>query len=966
MFGKLKFILISLTLIVIVNKRIFANCDSLSIVQNIQSAKEFRKANQTDKSLNLLTSLLLTCKDSVEKYISLKSFINHRIGVNHFVNSNYPAAIQFYKTAYNIRSSKLPSNHEDVCKSQNNLAWAYYYNGNYEKAVETFENLTNKEIKNKKDLNKYYNGLAESLNAIGDIDRAIECINKAIRSFEEMKDTFNLIVSYNDRGKMQSKRKELDLSILDFEKVLALTNGRNLYNYEINAINNIAIRLNEKKNYQEAIKYLNRAEKVNQSYKKDSTKTAANYNNLAIAYNGLSKYNIALDFAKKNLDLRQKIHNTAYHPDIALGHETIADVYLKKNQYDKALYHYHQSILTLIPSFKDQNVAKNPSISVYVIHAKTNCINPIAYKGETFLKMYQKDQKLEHLEKAMDTYLTLDSLLIDIKQNFQEDGSKFLIAEEAFSFYEKAIYTAFQLYKKTTDEKYKKILIDLFEENKASVFYDGLQTKNATQYGNVPKKIIKQENLLAKKISAFEKKAYDKPENTAFKDSIFELKKDRKKLIDNIESISPKYYQLKYQNTNLEANLIQKELADDQILIEYFLGDSTLYTIALTPSKFEVFQKPIPKNFRPAFNDFLASISIWESQSSEQTERIYLEYGYFFYELLLSEPIKFVNNENLKRITIVPDGILGYLPFEILLETKYQGNWIDRDLPLVIKKYAFNYLVSSRQAFKSTYQSTLKAKYGFAGFGCDYSKNNADHNYSDANNKRSTSLSKLPFAVEEIEKIKKDIGGRTWTNDDATISNFMTYAKDYGIIHLSLHGSLNEDNPMFSHFVFSKGKDTDKDNYLYASDLYNMELSAELAVLSACNTGQGTLKKGEGIMSLSRGFAYAGCPSLVMNLWSISDHSSFDIMSKYYNNLKEGMTKDVALQKAKLYYINNNAAFATPIYWASLIAVGDDQPIDPKLFSKNRDINPWLLSLAGLSSLLILFFMLKKKSKKES
>ena len=104
-----------------------------------------------------------------------------------------------------------------------------------------------------------------------------------------------------------------------------------------------------------------------------------------------------------------------------------------------------------------------------------------------------------------------------------------------------------------------------------------------------------------------------------------------------------------------------------------------------------------------------------------------------------------------------------------------------------------------------------------------------------------------------------------------------------------------------------------------------------LVTLSACNTGTGKLQHGEGIMSLSRGFVYAGVPSIVMTLWDVQDNSSSEIMKKYYTYLQMGYSKDNALRKSKLDFLENtNMLKAHPYYWSAYIVTGDSSPIVTK------------------------------------
>ena len=192
----------------------------------------------------------------------------------------------------------------------------------------------------------------------------------------------------------------------------------------------------------------------------------------------------------------------------------------------------------------------------------------------------------------------------------------------------------------------------------------------------------------------------------------------------------------------------------------------------------------------------------------------------------------------------------------------------------------------------------------------------------------------------------------------ASEANFKAKASDFGILHLAMHAFTVDQNPLFSRLIFTPASDTTEDNFLHAIELYNMKLHAQMTVLSACNTGLGAVKKGEGIMSLSRAFAYAGVPSLVMSLWSVPDKSTSSIMVDFYKGIKEKRPKDEALRTAKLNYLKQTKVdeLTHPFYWAGFIPVGDMTPVESSTNSLWYLIPMILLGILG-----IVLFMRKGK-----
>jgi CHAT domain-containing protein len=163
---------------------------------------------------------------------------------------------------------------------------------------------------------------------------------------------------------------------------------------------------------------------------------------------------------------------------------------------------------------------------------------------------------------------------------------------------------------------------------------------------------------------------------------------------------------------------------------------------------------------------------------------------------------------------------------------------------------------------------------------------------------------------------------------------------------------------MYSKLVFTPEIDKKEDGLLNTYELFNMNLHAELAILSACNTGSGTLQAGEGILSIARGFFYAGVPSVVMTLWSVEDNSSALLMELFYKHLTEGLAKDEALRQAKLDYLKQSDQLTSyPYYWAGYVNIGDNAPLE---ISRNKYLN-YILIFSALILILASFYFIKRK-----
>jgi len=223
-------------------------------------------------------------------------------------------------------------------------------------------------------------------------------------------------------------------------------------------------------------------------------------------------------------------------------------------------------------------------------------------------------------------------------------------------------------------------------------------------------------------------------------------------------------------------------------------------------------------------------------------------------------------------------------------------------------------------------------------------------------------LCDLNWTKQEVNGIDNLLRGKVFLSDDASEANFKKYAPSSRIIHLATHTIINERQPIYSYLAFSPKDTLSEDGKLFAYELYNMELNTDLAILSACNTGGGKLVRGEGVMSLARGFRYAGCSSIAMSLWPVDDKSTSLIMTDFYAELVRGSSKDEALRTAKLNYLREAGEFkSAPYYWAGFVLIGNTSPV--KLRTEQCHWH-WIIPFIILVIISAFFFKKKFRSRK--
>ena len=307
-----------------------------------------------------------------------------------------------------------------------------------------------------------------------------------------------------------------------------------------------------------------------------------------------------------------------------------------------------------------------------------------------------------------------------------------------------------------------------------------------------------------------------------------------------------------------------------------------------------------------------------------------------------------LSKSNLKRLLIVPDGNLSYIPFESLLTIQVGQQIRDySNLPYLLNDYAVSYSPSVSIMLAS--QNSNNSNHRYLGFAPNY----ADEVYSDVRQK----LSSLQYNEPEVEFAADLFNGKSWTGSSVTEETLKSNVSNAGILHLAMHGEVEDEHPLLSKLFFNNS--SENDGILHTYEIYNMTIPAQLVILSACNTAKGKWLRGEGILSLERAFQYAGSNSLVSTLWTVDDAASAKLTQAFLQNIKDGQTKDIALQQAKLQYIQNaTSENLHPFYWSSFKLTGNTKPLE------GSSLNNYLYFGLGMCALIFFAVVYFRKTKK--
>lgn len=657
--------------------------------------------------------------------------------------------------------------------------------------------------------------------------------------------------------------------------------------------------------------YLKEFEKASEILKKvksfytkyNSKENIENYENLKTSIlKELKEYPLAIKMYKKQID---KINSKKQKDQLVLAsiYENIGDIFNLTSKYDSAHFYYDLSISNyLINSESIEEALKNPNS---IINTPINLIGCLEQKANAFKSEFLATQDFKKLEKTLELYKSIDEIFDKSRKDYNQEQNKLYWIKKAKQVLNQAVDNSIELYYKTNDSKHLESAYRYASKSKAILLKEGSFFLDA-MHSLLPDSIIKKENILVSNINKEIRKIKETNNHNRL-DSLYAIYQNKKsiyeKFISSLEEEFPEYHKAKFTSIQpFTLKEVQIELNEVQQVLDYYVGKDSIYCFSIDKNNLKIKSQIKEKEFTTNLNELRIQL-----ESSDQVSENLNDY---FFQKLIGELI----NKGTKEILILPDEEINSIPFEAI---KQGGEYL-------IVKYAISYMYSNNQVQNRTQNSNAK---NYLGLGTNYSdnlKNNINENFINQN----INLNSLNFATKEIELSSKYWNGEVHLNSAASKAKFIEKANNFNIIHFALHGIINNENPEYSSIVFD---DRSNNNILRAEELYKIRLKNQLAILTSCNSGNGKLFKGEGVKSLARGFAFAGCPSVVSSLWSAYDKPTTEIITQFNKHLSEGDNKSVALQKAKIHYLNN--AYETRISaknWANLILIGDVQPISIK------------------------------------
>lgn len=694
------------------------------------------------------------------------------------------------------------------------------------------------------------------------------------------------------------------------------------------------------------------------------------YGNLGISYAQVGDFETAEIYFRKNISIKKNIYGT-HNPDLALAYGNLVILLNMMKRYEDALKASQQSFNANTKDYEgsDYSLDLVPIIQENKLLDPLNAIGNLSNRSRIFYTLYGKKKDLNYLKQAHQTILAQIEILDKVK-NELSDEDKVALLNIDFMPFTLGVQYAEELYQITQEKKYLEDAFQLAERSRDAILTSALSTKKALNFGGVPDSLILKENQLRKDISKLNKKRLSVKRSDVdyydLQEELFALKRTKEKLVRKLEQDYPQYYQIKYKSNVASIQALQDRILEpNTTLIAYYIQYPIAYIWSISKETANLQSIELDSNYINDIYNFRKVLTDlkYVQKAPMAAASLYDELSYKFYTSFV---LPALDQKLTKRLIIIPDHLLGHLPFEAFTTTSTPQTSNDyHNKNYLLKDYDIEYSYSGTLLLQNkTQYNFLSKEVRLLAVAADYNTTNfTQDNRTEEDLLIRHHLIPLPETVNEVKALEKIALGTFLYGKDASERVFKNKLPNHGIIHLAMHGILNQKNPIASCLAFTENGSQIEDNFLHASEISNLSLSAQLVVLSACETGYGKFERGEGIMSLARSFMHAGVPSLVVSLWQVNDYSTSKIMEKFYSELKEGKRKSEALRAAKLFYLENTKGISShPALWAAFIQLGnpDSLTLSQEHFFSFTNLFLFLISIFIIIILVRLF--LKKRT----
>ena len=840
----------------------------------------------------------LVILESSERSLEVTSLllqVHNNIGISHRRLGNINTAMEHYQTNLALVRETFGENHIELVFAYNSIGSVYYGIGDYATAGEYFERSASvSRTVLGENSTRYLIALSNagiSYIQLGDYARALVVLERAQRLREN---TFGpthreTAIGYQNLANIYSQVGQFDEAQLNYELALSLLTSH----YGENHINLVGI-----------------------------------HSQLGDFYRIVDEYELAREQYKKTMAIIESALG-AGHPDIWDMNRRVGASYFEQQNHREAEIYFREAIrlITLESGFHPDEQIEFDALSHPLFF-----LQAVRGLADSQLMAYRNSGNPEYLNVAESHYLLAADIVEYLQTRYQSEASKLNLLEENYAIYSNSIEIFYHQYGLSDDESWLDKMFEWSERSRSRIAAELLQDIDARYFAGVPSEVLNEERELNQTITNLytslhreQERGFDADEviTSAYRDSIFYAKEQLLEFTRSLEASYPSYYYLRYDINPANVSLARSLLSHDETLISYSFTEEMLLAIMVNKNGISV------ANLGQADEIPTMVEQLREAVLSGNADE-FSELSYRLFQLVM-EPLQ--DKISTSELVIIPDQILHFLPFELLLSSPANNDIRYHELAFLIRDYKISYAPSVSVLNRMDQRRSDNPRNFLAM--APFNQTIADFSFDGQIERYAGNLAPLPLTRYETTEIAKLFRQRRTFADflfpqkaevffhtDASKQQLSNSSlQDFSYIHFATHAFVNESNPEFSGIVLWGDEDDPDSGIVYVADIYNLNMNADLVVLGACETGLGTMYRGEGIIGFTRAFLYAGAANLVVSKWRVSDQPTSRLMIYFYQYIKEGYSYREALQLAKLKLVDH-PEFAAPINWAAFVLQG--------------------------------------------
>ena len=684
-------------------------------------------------------------------------------------------------------------------------------------------------------------------------------------------------------------------------------------------LHNIAHAYYKTGQYDSALKYFS---KVSRQHDEVSVRMLTD---LGKIYSAKGKYNESKKVLDSSLMIINMLSGTLKSTDRALNYLVRSAIADQQQQTDEAMKWCNDAFSELLIA--------GPLTEVNTI-SPVLMIEVLKQKAALLEKQYNKTKSATYLESCFRNWQQAIHVANYIRRYLDNDEAKLYFQQDKGEIYHEALRIGFKWMDKKIGQPPVNELIGVMEAYKGNILFENIQQATLKAESKIPDAIRAKEKALKQSLSYYTVKLGISGSSVLAADLQKKILAARVSL-SRLQKQYEQHPEYNFYKQDTAVTDYRQRLAtvmdNNTAIISFMLANQNIYAIGIAGKSFQTHVIKLTPHLKNSVSSFQTEIYQHAEGKRYEGARTSLE----LYKQLIEPFKKLIHTK--EKVVILPDGLINYIPFEAL--TVSNDN---RDYLLLHKKISYHYSISVL-----LFNHENPGKDGDSNSSLFFAPFTSDH---------ISGLSKLPNSVNEVP----GANAAKWIGDKATKKNLLEKIANSGIVHLATHAKSGNGHHGDALIYLYPADSSDETNNLYLEEIYSLDLNkTKLVILSACETAGGVNAEGEGLLSLSRAFMYAGSKGMISTLWKTEDLVAAKLMQFLYTEMEKGYTAEEALQRAKLRLLRDDAIsekYKTPNYWANFIYVGHTGK------RVNHFNNLWLYLLvpAGLSIILLCIF--KKKA----